>query len=192
MFKNHKIGHVFHHSSTSRPCTSKRRTALKSARQIGVSTISKDVLTVYKGVCGWMFKNHKIGHVFDYSSTVRPCTSKRRTALKSARQIGVSTISKDVLTLEKVVYGWMFKNHKIGHVFHHSSTHRARTSKRSSTSDSAHRIGLSTRLNNVLTEEEGVCGWIFKNGKIGHVFAISPHPRHVRRNGHYHRVQSIG
>jgi len=86
----------------------------------------------------------------------------------------------------------MFKNHKIGHHFHHISTHRAHTSKRSSTSDLAHRIGLSTRLNNVLTVEEGVCGWIFKNGKIGHVFVISPQLRHVHRNGHYHRIQRIG
>ena len=72
---------------------------MKSARQIGVSTISKDVLTVDKGVCGWTFKNREIGHVFGYSSTARPRASKRRTSLKSARQIGVSTISKDVLTV---------------------------------------------------------------------------------------------
>src|SRR5437763_363071 len=98
-FKNRQIGHVVHYSSTTRPRTSKRRTALKSARQIGVSTISKDVLTVDEGVCGWMFKNSKIGHVFDYSSTVTPRTSKRRTAMKSPHQIGVSTISKDVLTV---------------------------------------------------------------------------------------------
>src|SRR5205814_1314197 len=108
MFKNHKIGHVFHHSSTSRPCTSKRRTALKSALQIGVSTISKDVLTLEKVVYGWMFKNHKIGHVFHHSSTSRPCTSKRRTALKSALQIGPSTNLNDVLTVEEGVCGWRF------------------------------------------------------------------------------------
>ena len=73
---------------------SERTTVLKSARQIGVSTISKDVLTVDEGACGWMFKNVKIGHVFDYSSTAGPRASKRGTVLKSARQIGVSTISK--------------------------------------------------------------------------------------------------
>jgi len=115
-----------------------------------------------------------MGYVFRYNSTTRGCTPKRTTPSDSAHRIGPSTLSKDVLTVEEGVYGWRFKNRKIGHVFHHISTHRARTSKRSSTSDSAHRIGLSTRLNNVLTVEEGVCGWIFKNGKIGHVFAISP------------------
>src|SRR5216117_2209895 len=139
MLKNREIGYVFDYSSTVRPHASKRRTALKSAHRIGVFTISNDVLTVDEGVCGWIFKNREIGHVFHHSSTSRPCTSKRRTALKSALQIGVSTISKDVLTLEKVVYGW-----------------------------------------------------IFKNGKIGHVFTISPQLRHVRRNGHYHRIQRIG
>src|SRR5213596_2422564 len=114
MFKNREIGHVVHYSSTTRPRTSKRRTALKSARQMGVSTISKDVLTVDEGVCGWIFKNREIGYLFDYSFTARPRESKRRTALESARQIGVSTISKDVLTVDQGVSGWIFKNSKIG------------------------------------------------------------------------------
>src|SRR5213596_3757012 len=100
MFKNREIGHVVHYTSTTRPRTSKRRTALKSARQIGVSTISKDVLTVDEMFCGWIFKNREIGYVFDYSSAARPRASKRRTALKSARRIGASTISKDVLTAD--------------------------------------------------------------------------------------------
>src|SRR5436309_10612242 len=108
--KNHQIGHGLSYSSTSSTLTSKRRTALNSARQIGVSTISKDVLTVDEGVSGWRLKNRQIGHGFDYSSTARPRASKRKTALKSARQIGVSTISKDVLTVDEGVCGWMFKN----------------------------------------------------------------------------------
>src|SRR5204863_242822 len=127
--------------STTRPRTYKKITPSDLAHRIGVSTISKDVLTVDEGVCGWMFKNREIGHVFDYSSTARTRTSKRRTGLKSARQIGVSTISKDVLTLDKVVDGWMFKNHNIGHHFHHISRTRARTVKRTTPFDSAHRIG---------------------------------------------------
>src|SRR5437763_1075361 len=127
--KNREIGHVVQYTSTTRPRTSKRRTVLKSARQIGVSTISKDVLTVDEGVCGLIFKNREIGNVFDYSSTSRARTSKRRTALKSARQIGVSTISKDVLTVDKGVCGWTFKNRENGHVFGYSSTTRPCTSK---------------------------------------------------------------
>src|SRR5213083_367326 len=105
--KNRQIGHVVHYTSTTRPRTFKRTTVLKSARQIGVSTISKDVLTVDEGVCGWISKNREIGHVFDYSSTARPRTSKGRTALKSARRIGVSTISKDVLNVDEGVCGWI-------------------------------------------------------------------------------------
>src|SRR5437773_11823632 len=64
----------------------------------------------------------------------------------------------------------MFENCKIGHVFAHISSSKACMAKRTAPFDSAHRIGLSTRLNDVLTVEEGVCGWMFKNGKIGHVF----------------------
>src|SRR5438034_218924 len=104
-FKNRQIGHVVHYSSTTRPRTSKRRTALKSARRIGVYTISKDVLTVDEGVSGWSLKNREIGHVFHYTSTARPRASKQRTTLKSASQIGVYIISKDVLTVDEGL--WM-------------------------------------------------------------------------------------
>ena len=120
--------------------------------------------------CGWRFKNRQIGHVVHYSSTTRPRASKRRTALKSACQIGVSTISKDVLTVDEGVCGWMFKNGKIGHIFRHISKTRARTAKRTTPLDSAHRLGLSTLLNDVLTVQEGVCGWRFKNREIWDVF----------------------
>ena len=83
------------------------------AHQIGLATLLIDVLTVDEGVSGWRLKNREIGYVRDYSSTARPRASKRRTALKSARQIGVSTISKDVLTVDKGVCGWIFKNREI-------------------------------------------------------------------------------
>ena len=63
-----------------------------------------------------------------------------------------------------------FKNGKIGDVFHHISTHRARTAKRTKPLDSAYRIGQSTLLNDALTVEEGVCGWRFKNREIWDVF----------------------
>src|SRR5213083_187448 len=164
--KYRQIGHVVHYSSTTRPRASKRRTALKSARQIGVSTISKDVLTVDEGVSGWRLKNREIEHVVHYSSTTRPRASKRRTALKSARQIGVYTISKDVLTVDEGVSGWRLKNRQIGHVVHHTSTTRPRTSKWTTGLKSARQIGVSTISKDVLTVDEGVCGWIFKNREI--------------------------
>src|SRR5205814_1266720 len=137
-FKNRQIGHVVHYSATTRAHAFKRITELKSARQIGVSTISIDVLTVDEGVSGWRLKNRQIGHVVHYSSTTRPRASKRRMALKSARQIGVSTISKDVLTVDEGVCGWIFKNREIGHVFDYNSTTRARTSKQTTALESAH------------------------------------------------------
>ena len=37
-------------------------------------------------------------------------------------------------------------------------------------SDSAHRIGPSTLSKDVLTVDEGVSGWGFKNGRIGNAF----------------------
>ena len=100
-------------------CTTTGATAKRMAPWIQRSNRSSyliDVLTVDEGVSRWRFKNRQIGHVVHYSSTTRPRASKRRTALKSARQIGVSTISKDVLTVDEGVCGWIFKNCEIGTV----------------------------------------------------------------------------
>ncbi len=132
-----------------------------SAHQIGLATLLIDVLTVDEGVSRWRLKNRQIGHVVHYTSTTRPRTSKRTTALKSPRQIGVSTISKDVLTVDEGVCGWIFKNREIGYVFDYSSTARLRASKRRTALKSARQIGVSTISNDVLTVDEGVCGWIF-------------------------------
>src|SRR5436190_22696832 len=170
MFKNSKIGHVFEYGATPSGDMLKRMAPVDSAHEIGLATLLIDVLTVDEGVSGWRLKNRQIGHVVHCTSPTRPRTSKRTTVLKSARQIGVSTISKDVLTVHEGVCGWMFKNSKIGHVFCHISTTRARTSNQTTPSDSAHRIGQSTLLNDALTVDEGVCGWRFKNREIWDVF----------------------
>src|SRR5947207_337507 len=111
----------------------KRIAQIDSAHEIGLATLLIDVLTVDEGVSGWRLKNRQIGHVVHYSSTTRPRASKRRTELKSARQIGVSTISKDVLTVDEGVCGWMFKNSEIGYVFDYSSTTKSSISKLSTT-----------------------------------------------------------
>src|SRR5437762_8191553 len=128
-----------------------------SAHQIGLATLFIDVLTVDERVSGWRLKNREIGHVVQYTSTTRPRTSKRTTVLKSARQIGVSTISKDVLTVDEGVCGWIFKNREIRYVFHYSSTARPRASKRRTAMKSARQIGVSTISKDVLTVDEGVC-----------------------------------
>src|SRR5438046_1529858 len=95
-----------------------------SAHQIGLATLLIDVLTVDEGIIGWRLKNRQIGHVVHCTSTTRPRTSKRTTVLKSARRIGVSTISKDVLTVDEGVSGWRLRNRQIGNVFDYSSTAR--------------------------------------------------------------------
>src|SRR5216117_2316538 len=159
--KNSKIGHVFEYGATPSGDMLKRMAPVDSAHEIGLATLLIDVLTVDEGVSGWRLKNREIGHVVHYSSTTRPRASKRRTALKSARQIGVYTISKDVLTVDEGVSGWRLKNRQIGHGFDYSSTTRPRASKWTTSLKSARQIGVSTISNDVLTVDEGVCGWIF-------------------------------
>src|SRR5437773_1356662 len=101
-----------------------------------------------------------MGYVFRYNSTTRGRMPKRTTPSLSAHRIGPSTLSKDVLTVEEGVYGWRFKIRKIGHVFRHTSITKARTSKWTSSSDSAHQIGPDTLSKDFLTVDEGVCGWM--------------------------------
>src|SRR5437667_2265186 len=103
-----------------------------------------------------------MGYVFRYNSTTSGRTPKRTTPSDSAHRIGPSTLSKDVLTVEEGVYGWRFKNCKIGHSFRHISTIRVHTAKRPTPSDSVHQIGLTTLLTDVLTVDEGVSGWGLK------------------------------
>src|SRR5947207_1843827 len=108
----------------------KRMAPVDSAHKIGLATLLIDVLTVDEGVSGWRLKNRQIGHVVHYTSTSRPCTSKPRTTSDLAHQIGVSTLLKDVLTVDEGVSGWRLKNCQIGHVVRYISTTRARTAKR--------------------------------------------------------------
>ena len=79
---------------------------MDSAHRIGVSTISRSVLPVDEGACGRRFKNQRIGNVFDYPGRRRQDTAKRMVRLDSARQIGLCTIWRGVLTEDEGVCGW--------------------------------------------------------------------------------------
>jgi len=54
------------------------------------------------------------------------------------------------------------KNRDIGHVFELGGTPSRDMVKRMAPSDSAHQIGLTTLLTDVLTVDEGVSGWGLK------------------------------
>src|SRR5437667_295601 len=98
MFTNRNIERVFGHISVSRARTTKRNTLTDSVHRINVYTLSPDVLTVDEALCRWRLKNRNIGHVFGHISFSRARTSKRTPPSDSANRIGVSTLSKDVLT----------------------------------------------------------------------------------------------
>jgi hypothetical protein len=82
---------------TSR-ATAKRRLPFDSACQIGLSTLSKDVLTVDQSVWRWRFENCEIGCVFNYCGTTSENTGKWRALLDSASQIGPETIFNGILS----------------------------------------------------------------------------------------------
>ena len=81
---------------------------MDSAYQIGISTLFKGVLTIDERACGWRFKNREIGNVLASGWRTNGDIAKQRVALGSAYRIGVSTISKDVLTVDEGACGWMF------------------------------------------------------------------------------------
>src|SRR5436190_21639107 len=105
--------HVFRDISATRTSTAKRTTPSDSARRIGLATILKDILTVDEGVCGWRLKNRESRHVFRHISTTIVCTSKQTIPLQSAHRIGLVTILKDILTVDKEC-GWRLKNREMG------------------------------------------------------------------------------
>ena len=94
------MGYVFRYNATTSGRTPKRTTPSDSAHRIGPSTLSKDVLTVEEGVSGWGFKNGRIGNVFASASRTSRDTAKRMVRLDSAHRIGVSTLSRGVLTVD--------------------------------------------------------------------------------------------
>ena len=91
------IWDVFNYCGRTRRDTAKLTTALDSARLIGVSTLSKDVLTVDEGVCRWGFKICGNWDVFNYCGRTRTDTAKRRLRLDSAHGIGLETIFNRIL-----------------------------------------------------------------------------------------------
>ena len=73
----------------------------------------------------------------------------------SAHQIGLTTLLKEVLTLDEGVCGQCFKICKIGNLFAYNWRTNKDTAKWMVPFDSAHQIGLDTLLQEVLTVAEG-------------------------------------
>src|SRR5437762_2921576 len=89
----------------------------------------------------------------------------------SAHQIGLTTLLKEVLTLDEGVCGPCFKICKIRNRFAYNWRTNKDTAKWMIPLDSEHQIGLDTLLKEVLTVDEGVHGWDFKMCDFGNVFA---------------------
>ena len=108
-FKNREIGDVFNYCGRTRRDAAKRATALDSAHQIGLCTSlegsSQPVESLRQGVV----KNSEIGRDFHDISTTRCATLQPIAPFDSARQIGLSTLSGSVLTVDEGVCGWGFK-----------------------------------------------------------------------------------
>ena len=124
---------------------------MDSAHRIGLSTSWEEVLIVVGGLSLVESKNSEIGRDFRHISTTRAAIAKQMAALDSAHQIYPSTSSEDALTADEGVCRWRFKNGEIGDVFASGLGTSGDMAKRRAALDSAHRIGLSTTWNGVLT-----------------------------------------
>src|SRR5436190_356279 len=99
-------GNVFAPASRTSGRTAKRTPPFDSARRNGLLTCSREVLTVDEGVSRWGFKNGRIGNVFASASRTSRDTTKGMVRLDSARQIGLCTIWRGVLSEDEGVCGW--------------------------------------------------------------------------------------
>src|SRR5438552_664579 len=105
-FKNGRIGNVFAFASRTSGRTAKRTPPFDSARRNGLFTCSREVLTADEGVSGRGFENSRIGNVFASTGEPSRDRAKRMALLDSAHRIGVSTLSRGVLTEDEGVCGW--------------------------------------------------------------------------------------
>jgi hypothetical protein len=138
--KKTEIGRDFRHISTTRATIAKQMAALDSAQQIYPSTSSEDVLAIGGGVCRWRLKNGEIGDVLASGLGTSGDMAKLMAAFDSAHQICVSTISKEVLTVDQGGCRCGCKNGEIGNVFASAFGTSGDTAKRRAALDSAHRI----------------------------------------------------
>ena len=88
--------------------------------------------------------------------------AKRMTPFKSAHQIGLSMSLESSLIVVSVPSSLDFKNSEIGADFDYIFTTRGAMAKRMVALDSAHRIGLSTCIEDVLIVVKGSSSLDFK------------------------------
>ena len=97
-----------------------------------------------------------IGNVFAYIWRTSGDIAKWMVPFNSAHQIGLTTLLKEVLTLDEGVCGQCFKICKIGNLFAYNWRTNKDTAKWMVPFDSARQIGLDTLLQEVLTVAEVV------------------------------------
>ena len=95
-----RIGRDFRNIPTTRAAMAMTMAALDLGHQICPFTCSEDMLTVDEGVCRWRFKNREIGDALASGSGTSRDMAKWMAAFDSAHQICVSTVSKEVLTVD--------------------------------------------------------------------------------------------
>ena len=71
-------------------------------------------MTVDQGVYRWRFNNRDFRNVFAFTLTTSRDMAKRTPPFDSTHQIGVSTFSREVLTVDQGVCRWRFKIVKSG------------------------------------------------------------------------------
>jgi hypothetical protein len=169
-FKNREIGDVFASALRTGRDRGNWMAPFDSPHKIGVSTLSREVLTEAEGVRSPNFKNREFGNVFASALSTSGRTGKWMAPFDSAYKIGPTTLSKEVLTADEGVCGWRFENWEIRYVFNYCERTDGGTGEWMAPVDSAQRIGLSLIWRGVLTVDEGVCGWRCKNCGIRYVF----------------------
>src|SRR5436190_10352438 len=111
-------------------------------------------------------KKRQIGDVFASTLGSSGDTGKWIAPVDSAHQIGLSTCMEDVLIVVGGSSSLDLKISEIGHVSIYISTTRGAMAKRMMPFDSAHQIGISTCMEDVLIVVGALHRWILKNNEI--------------------------
>jgi hypothetical protein len=79
---------------------------LDSAHQIGMSTISREVLTLDQGDCRRRIKNRELVNVFAFGLGTSIDPGKWMVSLDPAHRIGISIFFGDILTVVGAYHQW--------------------------------------------------------------------------------------
>jgi len=172
-FKNCQIGDVFDHNAAVSRVSEEWIQRADSLRELSLNTPLCDVLianTVTVPIKNNSGGNHVIKDIFAYRKRTSGAIVKRTPALDSTHRIWLIKLWNEVLIADEEFCESGFKNCRIWNIFNYCRKMSNGVAKQRARLGSVYQIDISTLWRSVLTADEGILSWRFKNWKIVNIF----------------------